>query len=253
MILEASPCKVSLWLLPPKPAFTKLHEQIQELARINGTPTFIPHVTVVGGIAVNYAEDGLRLLESLKQEFCNFGEIPCTFNELYKGQRNVLAMHENDQSHSQKILASQEKEQQEPNHQPQQEEQQKQIKWNQACISVMDQSPEFMDAFHCALAIMNTFQVRSLPAATADQPIEEIDTSEEKGNKSLDSEQFSFPSPIHEPHFSFAYGNQNNFPSFVDKPPPTFQATQMALFITNPSNLEGVEQWSQIGDAISLV
>jgi 2'-5' RNA ligase len=41
----------SIWLVPQEPQLTRLSTCVRNFARKNGTPTFVPHVTLLGDIA----------------------------------------------------------------------------------------------------------------------------------------------------------------------------------------------------------
>jgi hypothetical protein len=61
-----------------------------------------------------------------------------------------------------------------------------------------------------------------------------------------------FPPPINEPHLSIWYGT-GNVPEECDiESIPDFEATALALWLTDPSTLEGVPQWKEVA-RISLI
>lgn len=243
--------KVSLWLLPPEPLRTQLERQIQEIAeQANrehpdlGAPVFVPHITVVGGVPVD-PESVHDILDALKSSLTNLGSIPCAFPTTYQDQEtNVLCMYRDDGS----------------------------VQWNQACISVMERSPEFMSAAQSAWNILNGFRqsadIRSTTRDDPDQharvPQEEqihgdskdssltstTSTTEIGTHSSVDTPApatLSFAPTIREPHFSFAYGSQNVFASRVSTPPPQFAARQMALYSTIPASPKDVSLWECLG------
>jgi len=73
--------KVSLWLIPPEEgeASSLLQREIESVAKLHGTPTVPPHVTIVGGIEVN-AQDVAKIVDALQKELVGFGPVPCNFD-----------------------------------------------------------------------------------------------------------------------------------------------------------------------------
>jgi hypothetical protein len=114
--------KASLWILPPQPILDKLSIQIKELAHLNDTPSFIPHITAVGGIELSYYEDNknapMLLLEELKKEFHSFGTIPCNFDI----SRGLHTSHDEN----------------------------KEVIWSQACVGVVKREQRFIEAIEIA-------------------------------------------------------------------------------------------------------
>ena len=49
--MKANVASFSIWMLPEEPLLTDLSKRIKRFADANGTPSFIPHVTLVGDIA----------------------------------------------------------------------------------------------------------------------------------------------------------------------------------------------------------
>jgi hypothetical protein len=63
------------------------------------------------------------------------------------------------------------------------------------------------------------------------------------------AEEFAFPPPAKQPHLSLFYGNQgvpNDHKQSVDGAQCSFVAEQVALWITDPSSVEGVAQWKEL-------
>lgn len=71
--------KVSLWLVPPQHINEPLEKEIQELAKIDKTPTFLPHITIASG----YVESTKlpQIIENFNESFSKFGAIPCKFHK----------------------------------------------------------------------------------------------------------------------------------------------------------------------------
>jgi hypothetical protein len=114
--------KASLWILPPQSNLVRLSVIIKEMAHLNDTPSFIPHITAVGGIEICYDEDNknapMLLLEELKKEFHSFGTIPCKF-DISRGL-------------------------------PTSYDENKEVVWSQACVAVVKRDQRFMDAIEIA-------------------------------------------------------------------------------------------------------
>ena len=106
--------KVTLWLLPPPSVRDKLQANIDELSQeYYGSAPFVPHVTVVGGISYESRTELDEIVDILTRGLQNTGCISCRFHN------QVVNMYNPDDS----------------------------LVWNQACVSVMKRTDEFM-AFH---------------------------------------------------------------------------------------------------------
>lgn len=88
--------------------------------------------------------------------------------------------------------------------------------WNQACVCVMKRSTEFMDL------IEKTRELMGLEGP------------------------WQFKPPLGEPHYSFFYGCSNPPPPNEIEIPPDFNASQVALWCTDPSSVEGVRSWKEL-------
>ena len=55
--------KHSLWLVPPDPLSIQISKQIKELAVMNNSPSFSPHITLVGGIEIDENGDIDKIME----------------------------------------------------------------------------------------------------------------------------------------------------------------------------------------------
>ena len=235
-------------------------------------PTFIPHVTLVGGAPISECctveDDVMPLLTSrndidnnervnnMKQEeeeeedvdevaansvlmrlacaFRNFGGVDCNFVK----ERGVFAARRDDGE----------------------------VQWNQSCISIMERTGSLTKAME--LAEQALF------------PKQSTTTQNESGESSTHSLERHFKPPACEPHYSFVYGSDVDLiasllqPSsisvgsqlssgntssntddvssggtkrFVLECPPNFTSTEIAVVWTYPSSLEGVELWREIG------
>ena len=105
----------SIWLIPPPPHSTQISKLIEKLAHLNDSPTFTPHVTVVGNLKILDGEE-TTILEELKSAFIRFdrGGIPCTFNR----SRGFVTMYNLNN----------------------------QIVWNQACVGVVERNENLLKA-----------------------------------------------------------------------------------------------------------
>jgi len=268
--------KISLWLLPPEPILSSLTRTQQQLISLhdsvsnNKLPTFIPHVTLVGGVPISKCctveDDVMPLLTSCndrngrennsvnRQEeeedvdevaaknvlmrlacaFRNFGGVDCNFVK----ERGVFAARNDDGE----------------------------VQWNQSCISIMERTGSLTKAMELAEQALFTKQSTT--------------TQNESGESSTHNLERHFKPPACEPHYSFVYGNDADLiallqPSstsigsqqlssgnrsssandvssggekrFVLECPPDFTSTEIAVVWTYPSSLEGVEQWREIG------
>lgn len=106
--------QVTLWLVPPPSVSAKLKTNIVELCESNnGSPPFMPHVTLVGGIPCESKEELEELTNILRKGIEGKGGVPCRF------RRELEVMYNPDDT----------------------------LVWNQACVSVVKRDAEFM-AFH---------------------------------------------------------------------------------------------------------
>lgn len=72
-----------LWFVPPEPYFSQISIQIETLSKINDSPVFSPHITIVGKITIPEGSE-TTILEELKTTFQNHfgkGGVPCVFNQ----------------------------------------------------------------------------------------------------------------------------------------------------------------------------
>jgi Cyclic phosphodiesterase-like protein len=174
--------QVTLWLLPPASTSELLQANIAELAqKYEGSCPFVPHVTVVG-IPCESSQELLNLSAVLKQGLQGFGGIPCRF------RKELITMTNPDNT----------------------------LVWNQACVSVMERSKEFM---------LLTKRVRELLG--------------------IEGEESEFPAPLGEPHLSHYYGKQKA-PCAQDVIAiPDFVAGEVALWDTS-GGFEGVKNWKEL-------
>eukprot|EP00985_Skeletonema_marinoi_P013619 scaffold6789_cov206-Skeletonema_marinoi.AAC.3 len=236
-------------------------------------PTFIPHVTLLGGVPISECctvedivmplltsrndIDNNERVNSMKQEeeeedvdevaaksvlmrlacaFRNFGGVDCNFVK----ERGVFAARRDDGE----------------------------VQWNQSCISIMERTGSLTKAME--LAEQALFPKQSTTTTTQN----------ESGESSTHSLERHFKPPACEPHYSFVYGNDADLIAsllqqssisvgsqlssgntssntddvssggtkrFVLECPPDFTSTEIAVVWTYPSSLEGVEQWREIG------
>ena len=216
MILSKSK-RLSLWLLPPQPIATELSTiQNDIIASHSSTlelPTFLPHVTLIGGVPISECatvnevpcnntnddidEDAAKVvLQRLQDAFRSFGgvSIECV------PERGVFAARALSDDGI--------------------------VQWNQSCVSITKRTEDFMKAMHVAEKAL-------FP------------------NESLSIERH-FKPPLFEPHYSYVYGNDPDLiPPTLNCPPP-FKSTEMVVMWTYPSNLEGVKEWKEIG-RVSMV
>lgn len=225
--------KLSLWLLPPEPLFTRLQDQINAInVESKGhCPTFLPHVTVLGGMDCNLndhdndVDDAIshnanNLLQRFRNDLEGFGAVPCHFiplsqvkdNTVRKRNGNVITVY----SHSDDDDG----------------EGGQKIQWNQCSVMIMKRCMKFLDLIHLSYRIFEPFLVTP--------------TREE--------EEDYFKPPLCEPHYSFTYGTDqeilndlchNHIKADVLK---DFDSTEAVLMITDPPTLEGARsQWREIG------
>jgi len=175
--------KATLWLMPPSSVSKKLEANIVYLSHeCDGGVPFVPHVSVVGGISCESPEDFEEVTETLRAGLQGTGGIPCRF------KKDVVNMYNADDT----------------------------LVWNQACVSVMERSGEFMALHERARKLLG-----------------------------IEDENWDFPGPLHEPHLSHYYGKQVP-PSAEDVvASPDFVAEEVALWETS-GGYEGVKNWKEL-------
>ena len=93
--------------------------------------------------------------------------------------------------------------------------------WNQSAVAVVEATP----------AILN-IQARVHLAFRGEEAVKQAPPA--------------WPPPIGKPHLSLAYGS--SAASLAElKPPPPFEAAEIALWDATPATLEGVVQWRELG------
>ena len=212
--------KISLWLLPPEPIRLSLQGNIDAIASRASLPTFVPHVTILGGIVCpadtktssdQWADD---LLAELRLTLTCVEGIPCRFRH-----EGPIAAKEEGGS----------------------------IKWNQSCISVMERNDRFRRAIeltHDAVCKVNDRMEGSL------------DSDGVNDGDAFDWRTALKP-PICEPHYSHAYGsdagllhvkigNDDDSPLLVQTP-PDFVSQEAMLIWTYPPSVDGVSNWKEVG------
>ncbi|GFH61807.1 hypothetical protein CTEN210_18283 [Chaetoceros tenuissimus] len=195
--------KVSLWLIPPKHIYKPLEKEIQELAKIDKTPTFLPHITIASGYVEQAVESHKlpQIIQNLKESFSNFGAIPCTFD---KDLGIVEGYNQEKQEYQ----------------------------WNQSTVAILKREQKFMQSIFLARKILFDDE-KGFEARMAMNSFDNVDF------------QDTFRPPTNEPHLSFAYSTKP-LARFVKYYPEDFESTELALFETDPSSLDGVKNWKEI-------
>ena len=139
--MSPSTFKISLWLIPPEEGGVRSHLQssIDAIAAMTGGPSFMPHVTIMGGIPClcSSEEEATRwageLLQELSQVLPAIGGIPCQFGK-EKGFRphcvfedgRILNGNNNDDDAALFDLSC--------------------VKWNQSAVAIMNRNSAFAKA-----------------------------------------------------------------------------------------------------------
>ena len=214
--MQISPTKtISIWLIPPEPLLTELssiQSQIIKEEDSQQLPSFIPHVTLIGGVKISdccTVEDIQKsnlgdtdadkddiaaqvVLRRLQNTFKSYGGVVCHPIK----EKGVFAERQ----------------------------------WNQSCICLLERND----------SIMNAMQVANDALFSSSKTI-----SNSKYQSTKLPIERHFRPPVNDHHYSFAYGNSIIPPSV--ECPPTFTCTEMILMWTYPATLDGVEQWREIG------
>ena len=216
--------RISLWILPPEPLRTTLSsiqsDIIASHPKDRRLPTFLPHVTLIGGIPISECcsaeeiksghqqhddgdidEEAARVvLRRLQLAFQSHGGITCKSIE----EKGVFAERTPAGDGASEGMV---------------------VKWNQSCVSILERNSSLMKAMQVA--------DDALFATTGN-------------NKELPMERH-FKLPLFEPHYSFVYGNDAHLIPASLECPPTFTSTEMVVMWTHPSELAAVESWKEIG------
>ena len=218
--MQISPTKtISIWLIPPEPLLTELYSIQSQIIKEEDRqlPTFIPHVTLIGGVKISdccTAEEIQKsnlqtdidtnadlddiaaqvVLQRLQCAFQSYGGVVCHPIK----EKGVFAERQ----------------------------------WNQSCICLLERNDSIMNAMHTANDVLFSSSSTTTVPNNKDQspklPIER-----------------HFKPPVNDHHYSFAYGNSIIPPSV--ECPPTFTCTEMILMWTYPATLDGVKEWTEIG------
>jgi len=255
------------------------HQQQQQQQQL--LPTFTPHVTLIGGVSISELLTDVELsrlglnnndpvdesdnndgdgddsngdngdgddddelheaaarivLERLKRAFRSFGGIECNCIE----ERDVFAAHNissslsdnnnNNNNHTAGLAVGGEG-----------CEEGTIVKWNQSCVCIMERSVSFVRAMHVAEeALFNSTANSSINSNNG------ASTSATTTPPAMPNIERHFKPPLHEPHYSFVYGNAC-IPSTLECP-PDFVSSEMSVMWTHPSSLEGVQRWREIGN-----
>jgi hypothetical protein len=108
------------------------------------------------------------------------------------------------------------------------------VQWSQSCVSVFERNPSLMRAIQLADEVLFAAST-STSTASCDDRISPRDIERH------------FKPPLNEPHYSFMYGNKAPVIPTSLGCPPSFASTDIALVWTDPSTLEGVQDWEEIG------
>ena len=280
--------KISLWLIPPEPILSSLTQTQEQLLAYQNNPllpSFIPHVTLVGGVPISEcctldASDVLSSLPScddaknigavngdatdedyydevaaksvLKRLTCafrNFGGVDCKFVQ----ERGVFAAKTRRRR---KDTSISELDKNDGLNTCNVSEEEEELQWNQSCISILERTEQFIKAVELADQALHVKRDSAL--------------NNQDGSSVVHLERY-FKPPACEPHYSFVYGNDADFvkslqpkdssfskqsskneKSLILECPPNFTCTQIAVVWTYPSTLDGVKQWREIG-CFSLV
>ena len=185
---------------------TKLKTEQESMIAINPSlPRFDPHVTLIGGVEICkccMSEDVEKIISAgaikdadkvaakivlnrLQTAFHGFGDVVCEFDET----KQVRAMFQKDGA----------------------------IKWNQACVSVIKQTKNYVDAMQ-----------------TADDAL--------FGNEGLNVSRH-LRQPVLEPHYSFVYTDDAILAKTLEQTllcPSSFPCRTIAMWWTDPPTLDAV-------------
>lgn len=216
--MQISPTKtISIWLIPPEPLLTELSSIQSQIIKEDGRqlPTFIPHVTLIGGVKMSDCFTAEEIQTSNLQTDTDANADVDDIAAQYVLQRLQRAFQSGG------VLC----------HPIKEKGVFAERQWNQSCICLLERNDSIMSAMQTANDALFSSSTTMVP------------NSKDQSNK-LPIERH-FKPPVNDHHYSFAYGNSIISPSV--ECPPTFTCTEMILMWTYPATLEGVGQWREIG------
>mmetsp|Transcript_38389 Transcript_38389/g.44225 ORF Transcript_38389/g.44225 Transcript_38389/m.44225 type:complete len:394 (+) Transcript_38389:57-1238(+) len=258
---------LSLWLIPPggeeaegtnddddknrhnhKDKQQKKHnvyqsaqQLVNELSEQYNGPTFIPHVTIVGGIEVDSEEEARQLSKKLQEGLSTTSYVDSSTSGGGTRTRTTNTPTGIECRFKARLVS-------EPSC------------WNQALIVEMEPSNSFVQLCQ-----------RSRQLLGMEQPQQQNQPQEEGKEEQRCAACLAFPPPARVPHMSLYYGVPPNLPdpstidvsrifgnsdSNGDGGPTTisshrsfhFQAHRIMLVHTDPSTVDGVTEWRTIAD-----
>lgn len=224
--------KYCLWIVPPQPHLNEIHSKIEHLAKLNDSPSFMPHVTLKGGIELqlmdekDYDSCAAALLKDLKNEFGSFSVngndgcsgIPCKF---VRSKGFVSGYDKKGE-----------------------------IVWSQACVGIIERNEKLLEARDRAERCLS--HSKYVISSTT----------------SIEKNRGDFAPPLGEPHLSFIYKasavqlmNMNNVDDDDNEKnevkrtsdlelPQDFIANEIVLVKTQHLTVEGVPSWKTIGSLL---
>lgn len=98
----------------------------------------------------------------------------------------------------------------------------KECKWNQSTVAILERDEQIIKAVHLARDLLLGVRVEH------------------------EDEDLLFKPPLNEPHLSLAYCN-NPLGQHVKVIPEDFYSKEIKLVVTDPSTLQGVSSWMEVG------
>jgi len=182
-------------------------------------------VTLVGGVEVDPAEIP-TILMNFGESFQGFGPIPCKFNR----QRGIVAGYDDDDDDN-----------------DDDDDGRRKCKWNQSTVAILHRDDKLIRSIKLSRRILlmrNDIGIDTTSSTCTPNVVGETMMLMTPRQRENDDELFK--PPTNEPHFSFAYSEFSLGHSVQDFP-PDFDSTELVLFRTDPSTLEGVASWKELG------
>ena len=216
--MQISPTKtISIWLIPPEPLLSELSSIQSQIIKQDGRqlPTFIPHVTLIGGVKIS---DCCTVEEIQKSNLQIDTDTNADIDDI--AAQVVLQRLQNTSKSYGGVVC----------HPIKDKGVFAERQWNQSCICLLERNDSIMNAMHTAndALFSSSTTTRNSKDQSTKLPIER-----------------HFRHPVNDHHYSFAYGNSIIPPSV--ECPPTFTCNEMILMWTYPATLDGVGQWREIG------
>ncbi|KAL3794003.1 hypothetical protein ACHAW5_006740 [Stephanodiscus triporus] len=226
--MQLSSRRISIWLLPPEPLITTLSniqsDLISKQPKNRFYPRFLPHVTLIGGVPISdcFTSEGILLEDyehTIDIDDCAAQIVLRRLKIAFRSYGEITCDFVKERG---VFTARPDGDREDA------------VQWSQSCVSVLERRSSLTKAIQLADEVLFAASANASTASCDDRYIPR------------DIERHYKP-PLFEPHYSFMYGNEAPVIPTSLVCPPSFTSTDIALVWTDPSRLEGVQNWKEIG------